>query len=381
MLHATRGMVTTNTNTTTIVRSVDPRVFFLQSKIAPLVTILKRLKKGKNPTSSYKFEWVEEDTGTPLTVNQGAIDAAATTINVETGAGVMFTANDLIWVPSTGEIIKVASVTADAVDVTGGRGYGTTAAAAIADQAALVLLAPAFMQGTTSPSGISINPTMPYNYTQIFKHTVEAARTETQTDRYDYKNPAMVRRRKRAMELHMEAIERAYLFGQKKLDVSGTSPRTLTGGFMSFVTTNVLDCQGAFKKSKLDDFLGDTNLYNEGDKWLFASSGLLSAIHAEVLTNSQMNIDPRTKEWGLDVRRYISPYGSINIVYHRLLSQVLDGYGLLIDMENIEDKPLQSTREKLNVGANDFDGMKDEILTESGLQLMLEKNHGIIYNP
>ena len=379
MLNATRGMVTTGTNATTIVRSVDPRVFFLQAKVAPLITILKRLKKGKNPTQSYKFEWVEEDTGTPLTINQGALNAAATTINVEAGAGAMFTVNDLVWVPTTGEIIKVLSVTADALDVTGGRGYGTTAAAAIADQASLVLLAPAFAQGTTSPSGISINPTMPFNYTQIFKHTVEASRTEVQTDRYDYKNPAMIKRRARAMQLHMEAIERAYLFGQKKLDATG--PRSLTAGFMSFVTTNVLDCQSAFTKQKMDDFLGDTNLYNEGDKWLFASSGLLSALHKEVLATSTLNIDPRTKDWGLDIRKYISPYGSINIVYHRLLSQVLDGYGLLIDMDNIEDKPLQATREKLNVGANDFDGMKDEILTESGIQVMLEKNHGIIYNP
>lgn len=380
MISATRGMVHTNTNSGSIVRSVDPRVFFLQAKIAPLITILKRLKKTKNPTSSYKFEWYEEDMGTPLTVNQNQVAADGTSIVVETGAGAMFTASDIIWVPSTGELIKVASVSTDTITVDA-RGYGTTAAAIIPASATLVLLAPSFMQGTTSPSGISLNPTLVYNYTQIFKHTVEAARTEVQTDRYDYKNPAMVTRRKRAMMLHMEAIERAYLFGQLKLDTAGTSPRSMTKGFQSFVTTNVLDCQGAFTKAKLDDFLGDTNLYNEGDKFLFASSGLLSAIHTEVLSNSQMNIDPRTKEWGLDIRRYISPYGAINIVYHRVLSQVLDGYGFLIDMENIDNKELQPTREKLNVGANDFDGFKDEILTESGLQLMNEKNHGIIYNP
>lgn len=382
-LDVTRGVVTTNTHASspdTVIRSVDPRIFFLQAKVAPLMALLKKLKKGSNP-NSYKFEWVEKDMGTPLTTVSSAQTTATTTFNVAAGSGAMFTANDIIYVPATGEIIKVASVTTDAVDVTGGRGYGTTAAAAISAGETIVHLGSGHAEGGTSPEAISIDPSMPYNYTQIFKTAAQATRTEAQTFRYEPKNPKMVQRRKEAMILHMEGIERAYLFGERKIDVTGATPRHLTGGFRSFVTTNVANMAAALTKAKFDDWLSDLFLFGEGNKVLFASASLLQAINKEVLSNSNMNITPATKEWGLDVRRYLSPFGALDIVYHRVLSQVHDGYGYAVDLDNVEEKSLQPTIVKQNVAANDYDGFKDEILSECGIMVALEKSHGIVYNP
>jgi len=381
MLDVTRGVQTTNVNTTTIIRSVNPKTFFLQAKTAPLVAMLKRLKKGSNP-KNWKFEWVEKDMGTPLCGLTAAVLVGDATINVEAGAGQMFQINDLIYVPSTGEVIKVAATpAADAVSVANGRGYGTTAAAAIAADAVICKLSPAWMEGSLSPDALAIDPSMPFNYTQIFKDSAQATRTEVQTDRYDPKNPKMVQRRKEAMILHMESIERAFLFGEIKVDLTGATPRHLTAGIRSFVTTNVQNCNGAFTKDKFEDFLSELFLYGEGNKVLFASASLIKALNKEVLSSSNMTITPATKEWGLDVRRYLSSFGSIDIVYHRLLSLIHDGYGYALDLDNLEEKALQPTRVKENVAANDYDGFKDEILTETGLEVALEKTHGIIYNP
>jgi hypothetical protein len=377
-LHVTRGAVTTNVNTTTIIRDVDPKVFFLQSAIAPLIGFLKRMKRGEK-AANYKYEWIEKDQGTPLTTADGGETDSATELDVAAGAGVMFTGGDLLWIPSTGEQISVTSVATDKLTIV--RAYGETAAAAIPNGAVVVKLGSAFAEGTTSPTGISLNPTIPYNYTQIFKTTAECTRTEAQTDRYDVKNPKMTERRNEAMILHLEEMERAYLFGELKIDLTGSTPRHVGRGFKKWITTNVHDCSASFTKAKFDAFLAAIFMYGGVNKVLLASSGMLDAIHAEVLGNSNMNIEPKTKDWGLSITRYRSPYGDIDIVYHRLLSQVLNGYGFAVDLDCLKERSLQNTRVKMNVAANDYDGFKDEILTESHIQLMLEKKHGIIYNP
>jgi hypothetical protein len=377
-LNVTRGAVNTNINTTTIIRDVDPKVFFLQAAIAPLIGFLKKMKRGEK-ANNYKYEWIEKDQGTPLTTADGGETDSATELDVAAGAGVMFTGGDLLWIPATGEQISVTSVSTDKLTIV--RAYGETAAAAIPNGTTVVKLGSAFAEGTTSPTGISLNPTIPYNLTQIFKTAAECTRTEAQTDRYDVKNPKMTERRNEAMILHLEEMERAYLFGELKLDISGSTPRHVGRGFKKWITTNVHNCSGSFTKAKFDAFMSAIFLYGGTNKVLLASSGMLDAIHAEVLGNSNMNIEPKTKEWGLSITRYRSPYGDIDIVYHRLLSQVLDGYGFAVDLDCIKERSLQNTRVKMNVAANDYDGFKDEILTEAHIQLMLEKKHGIIYNP
>lgn len=378
-MDVTRGAVHTNTNTGTLKRSVDDRLFLLQAEIAPLTGFLKRMKRSQRCTDP-KFEWVEKDLGTPITTANGAKSDSDTTITTASGGAAMFSANDIIWVPSTGERIKVVSVSGNNIDVTGGRAYGETSAAAIADGATLVRLAPAFAEGATSGSALMVNPTMPYNVTQIFRDFVECTRTEAQTDRYAEKNPKMVEKRKEAMILHLEAIERAYLFGELKIDLTGSTPRRVTRGLMKHITTNVTNMQGTFTKAKFDDFCESVFLYGGQNKILLASADVVSALHQEVFTNSNMQITPKTKEWGLSIMEYISPFGMISIVYHRLLSQVLNGHAIAVDLDKVEEKALQPTITKLNIQANDYDGFKDEILTEAGLQVMNQARHGYFYN-
>ena len=70
-----------------------------------------------------------------------------------------------------------------------------------------------------------------------------------------------------------------------------------------------------------------------------------------------------------------------NLVKHRLLENIYDGYALGLDLKNLWYRPLQGrdTVLKTNIQANDEDGEKDEYITEAGLQLNLEKTHAVMY--
>jgi hypothetical protein len=377
-LNVNRGARTTNTDTTLQIRDVDSKVYLREAEVAPLVAFLEKAKP--ETTSNYKFEWINKSIGTPFAYATTGYSDSATDIVVGAGEAKQFTVGDIVWNPATGEHMRVTVVTVGTETLTVVRGFGHAAAIVVSGQL-LVLLGSAHAEGGLSPDAKTLISSLDYNYTQIFKTSINLTRTENQTARYDPKDPKMVQLRKEAMILHMEERERAYLFGERKLDVGGATPIHTTRGFKSCISTNVIDFSGSFTKLKFDQAIEQVNRYGGRNKVLMSSSSLLNAIHSEVFNKSNMLITEKTKEWGLSISRYKSPYGDIDIVYHRLLSQVLDGYGFVIDLDLVKRRTLQPTVIKQNVHAPDYDGVKDELLTEDGFQLATEERHGIFLNP
>jgi len=376
-LNINRDTRTTNTDTTLIIRDVDPKIYLREAEVAPLVAFLEKAKP--EGTTSYKYEWINKSIGTPFCYASTSYNNSATNIVLGTGEAKQFVIGDIVWNPTTGEHMRVTGVTPSTETIAVTRGFGGSADV-IASAQLLVLLGSAHAEGGTSPVAKTLTASVEYNYTQIFKTVIDLTRTENQTARYDPKSPKMVQLRKEAMILHMEERERAYLFGERKLDVTA-SPIHTTRGFKNFISTNVINFSAAFTKLKFDQAIEQINRYGGRNKVLMASSSLLNAIHSEVFGNSNFLITEKTKDWGVSITRYKSPYGDIDIVYHRLLSQVLDGYGFVIDLDLVKRRTLQTTVVRQNVQANDYDGVKDELLTEDGFQLATEERHGIIYNP
>lgn len=384
-LNLQKGAQTTSFNNSspdTRVRFVDPRIFFAQAEIAPLNALMERIKRSVRATS-IKPEWVEKDMGTPSTTISGAIDDSATTIYVAAGTGVMFDVNDIAWIPSAtgGEQVLVTVRTNDALTVV--RNWGSAGAAAAADGAQIVKLSSSYAENATSGVGVKIKPAMPYNVTQIHRTPIELSRSEMQIKRYERgEKGARQDARRDAMILHLEGVERSFINGDLKEDVS--TNRRVAKGLLRYIATHREDMLGSLTKGKFDSFLKDV-MFNGGGKYVLAASGsFMEALHAEVLSKSNMNITPATKEWGLDVTRYLSPFGKCDIFYHRILSQMLeDNYGgcaMLLDMSLVTKYYLQKMVLRENIQANDADGFKDEYLEECCAALHNEANHGFIYN-
>jgi hypothetical protein len=302
---------------------------------------------------------------------------------VAAGTGVMFDKNDIAWIPSAtgGEQVLVTDRATDALTVV--RNWGSAGAAAAADGAQIVKLSSSYAENATSGVGVKIKPSMPYNVTQIHRTPIELSRSEMQIKRYERgEKGARQDARRDAMILHLEGVERSFINGDLKEDVS--TNRRVAKGLLRYIATHREDMRGSLTKGKFDSFLKDV-MFNGGGKYVLAASGsFMEALHAEVLSKSNMNITPATKEWGLDVTRYLSPFGKCDIFYHRILSQMLeDNYGgcaMLLDMSLVTKYYLQKMVLRENIQANDADGFKDEYLEECCAALHNEANHGFIYN-
>jgi hypothetical protein len=96
-----------------------------------------------------------------------------------------------------------------------------------------------------------------------------------------------------------------------------------------------------------------------------------------------MNITPATKQWGLKITEYASPFGDLKIVYHRVLSHILEGMysgcALLINIDLLTEYYIQKQIHRPNIQDNDVDGRKDEYLEECCQVLNNEANNGFIY--
>ena len=96
-----------------------------------------------------------------------------------------------------------------------------------------------------------------------------------------------------------------------------------------------------------------------------------------------MNITPATKQWGLKITDYASPFGDCKIVYHRILSHMLEtqysGCAMLINLDLLTEFYIQKMIVKSNIQANDADGRMDEYLEECCPVLNNEANNGFIY--
>lgn len=324
-----------------------------------------------------KFEWLEDDLGARWdAINKAAgYLAADTTLTVDNGD--YFASGFIVKVPRTGEVLLVTAVSSNDLTVT--RGYGSTSAAALVDNDPLVIIGNANEEGSGTLVLKSTLESAKFNYTQIFKTPFGVTGTENNTKMYGGKDLAY-QRKKKAIE-HKIDIARAFTFGEKKLDTSGTNPRRATGGLLSFLTANNYDAGGALTQSEFDNNVSEV-VFKKGSKKkiMLASARMLSVINGWALGKLQVNQD--AAKYGLDIREYQTPFGTYMLMnyQHILEGAVYGGYGIVIDPENVKYRYLQGrdTTLRTNIQDNDEDQVKEEYLTECGLEVRLPDTHAVI---
>jgi len=347
----------------------------LQPSAAPLTVLLMKLQKRTcyNP----RFEWLEDDLAARWDQINNAAGYTATATSLIVDNAIYFTPRDVVKVPRTGEAMLVTSVAVATNTITVIRGYGTTASAALVDNDYLVILGNVNQEGAASPEIKTTRVVSKFNYTQIFRKPFGTTGTAQSSELYG--GPDLAYQRKKMGIEHSIDIERAFLFGEPKEDLTQPQPQRMTGGVMYFITSNRYNVNGALTDAKLEDFCRMLFKYGSDVKFLFCSPIVLSAISS--LARDRLQLVPRDQTYGLSITRYVSPHGELNIVKHRLLETAYDGYAIGLDLKNLYYRPLdgRDTTLRTNIQANDVDGELDEYLTEAGLQLTLEKTHGIMY--
>ena len=382
--------VRTTTNITQNRRVVDmaDKIALLQPNVAPFITVLKKAKNDTRVVYNPKFEWLEDDLLGIRTLANGAANNTVTSINVDDGS--IFRIGDIAKVPSTGECVLITGVSANALTVT--RGYGSTNAAAIADDAEILIIGNAQAENAGAREVKSTQETPCYNYTQIFRTPVSLSNTENASKLYGGKDQNY--QRAKALIEHKRDIANALYFGQRKEDTSGNTPRRTMGGILEFLS-------GASQVQSFASSGGTALTYNNFDamvaqkvfaygsqeKLLVAGPKLAAMINSWAVSDLVTDVG-KDKTYGMRVKNLITSYGDLKVIYDPLLAEAetYSGYGFVLDMENVRYVYLNGRDTKLNTNIqnNDVDGIMDEYITECSLEFKQPKTHMLLtgcYNP
>lgn len=359
-------------------RKVDmsDRILLLEPDAAPLTVITKNINKKK--TGNPKFQWLEDELDPRFDVTTATFTNVITTINVTNGG--YFRAQQMVYVPRTGEVMRVVSVAANVLTVV--RGVGSTAVAGNSGEE-LLILNTAQPEGDASKAAVSRNPTAVTNYTQIIRTEWDATQTVLHSEfegTDDWDNQAL----KHGIE-HKKDIELGVMLGRPSEDTSSGQARRTTGGFNHFVATNVTDVGGTMTETEFFFALRPCFRYGAKEKWAFAAQLPVDVINT--FPRGKLEVRQGESTFGLRVMQYISPHGTVNVVTHYLLEgATLGGQIWILDTDVVKYRYLENKRGsrdtsiRTEIQAPDVDGRKDEYLTEMGLEFGLEKRHGKIVN-
>lgn len=240
------------------------------------------------------------------------------------------------------------------------------------------------------PSAISYDPTEWYNYTQIFRTSLEISRTMSQTrtrtgNEYN-------RLKTQAMKRHAMEIERAFFFGTRTsgTGTNGHPERTMMGvipfiktGASTNVVNYTLDTDYSGKtwlesgKTWFDAKLEVLFRYGMTNKLAFCGSGALLGIQKLAEEFGTMNLTPGASMFGIKVTNWTTVFGTVRLLTHPLFSfeETTRNSILLMNSENLKYLYLQDTKFKADKGGADdsddsgIDGKQEEFITECSLEL------------
>jgi len=321
-----------------------------------------------------------EDELEPLTdLVNGAVAANVANITVDNGG--WWRVHDMLHIPRTGENCRVTAIAGNVLTTT--RSWGATAAAAIVDDEPVWNLGPAQREGDTSRTLLSTLEVEQSNRTQIVRTPFGTTNTQSATDLYDG-NDFDYQARKSAIQ-HAVSIERFCLFGQTwQQQVAGMPLRTMSGA-LEYIQTNRIDIGGVLTEAEFDAAAEVAFRYGGTDQKLALCSGRsLQAINN--FSKEKMDTVSGAEAYGLNLQRYMSPYGNLLLGYHRqLVGTIYSGYVIILDMDRIVLRPLRGGKSAgalairvQNIQANDEDSRRDEYLSEFSLELQNEKAHAIL---
>lgn len=360
---------------------------------APLYALTSMMKSER--TTFPQYYWWEEPLFMYTFELNGDLLVGTTTIPLVEG-GLRLKAGDVLKIAATGEHIRVASVTSDtSIEVSRAFGdaattEGTAAAVDTASggtgsaDATLIFIGSAYREGADKAIGTSTQPVKQYNYTQIFRDPVEHTRTTMQSSGWRTGDP-MKNDKERTAHKHALGIERAFWFGGRMETTESGQPIRTTGGITSFIDSTkewnlATDNNGTAGATDLELFeskLAEIFEFGSSEKMGFTSIQVIALMSRLARLNSQYEISSTQKEYGLDVRRFFGPAGTIVLKEHPAFSATdyLRNDIFIIDTANIRYRHLQDTTYLRNRQGNGVDGKTDEFLTEAGLEVHHGKTH------
>lgn len=257
-------------------------------------------------------------------------------------------------------------------------------------------------EGGEMPDAIALNPTKVYNYTQIFRTPLSITRTARKTR---LRTPDQYQKAKsEALEMHSWEMELAFLWGIRTENVGDNGkPERSTLGVINFIrqyaTANCDDFTlntsysgqtwAAGGETWFKNMLEQIFRYGSEDKLCLCGSGFLLGIDALAMASGQMNISPGQKTYGMNIRQWVTPFGTLNLKTHPLFSHdaTTRNMGVVLEPKELSYKYIDDTMfygEASNkthpegYGQRRVDGTNEEFLTECGLEFGLAQKCAVL---
>lgn len=325
-----------------------------------------------------------------------AADAGTGTSLTLTSGGLELKDGDILWAMQTGEMMRVNGDPASDTVITVTRSWGATAATTIDYDGNnvnpnLYRVGNAYEEGSDAPTGINYDPTKKYNYTQIFRNTLEATRTATKTR---LRTGDSVREAKReCLEMHSEDMEKAFWFGERIETTHNSKPiRTLGGIEKTWIDSgNVVNVAGAsYSMDDIEERMFEMFKYGSSEKMAFVGNRALLTIQQIIRLNASYQLHQGQKEFGMNVSRLVSPFGELVMKSHPLFNQMVGGttgtgpyYGVeswmfVLDMDDLTYVYIDDTKYEPKLQDNGIDGLKSGYLTECSIEVHHPLNHYLI---
>lgn len=285
---------------------------------APLLALSSGMP-SRNATDVV-VNWFEENHLSGSTTVNGAVASTTTTTVVLTDAS-QYPPGVILMNQNTGEYYFVTAISGNSCTIV--RGFAGTTPVNIGNGDTVQRIGTAQEEGSAAPTAV-VNLGVPlYNYTQIFRNTWNVTGT---AQAVQYHTGSQVAKTQRDAALfHGEDIERAIMFGKRSLGVKNSLPFRTMNGLDAMITTNITPAGSTTSWTQLDSFLQGIFSRNikgkPNERIAFTGNAGLSVINQIARLNSTTWIEPGTTEFGINVNKWITPFGTISLMTHPLMTE------------------------------------------------------------
>lgn len=361
---------------------------------APIFALSSQTPKRRAVSSTHGYFTKTLEFANVVINAAGGYAAGITTFVVDSTTGIL--PGMILYVAATRENIRVATV-ASATQITVTRAFGRVAASGtIADNAVLPVIGYAELEGSARPTARGLTTVYVGNFTQIFRtawaltDTARASATEVGIGN-------IAESRKDCAMLHSVDIESALIFGQPKMDTTGTQPLHATQGLIDateqYAPNNTNTADAATSMTELEALLEPAWTYShdlgEGKRRMaFCGSTAMKAFNKIARLNGTVQLMPSQTSFGFQFTTFQFYKGSIVMVEHPLLNGISGMAGLVVGvdmpafrlayMEGRDTKPEEYGGTGRN-NANGTDANGGSLTTEFATEIMNPAGNFIIY--
>jgi hypothetical protein len=358
-------------STTTSVAPADNSTVAANDANAYLALKLRPMGQAGNDTSIYKPGHVlynqvaDESVYVVKKASQGGVDYLIVLRNL--GNKYTLGSNDPAWTGNT-------------ADATGDH---------------LVINGSGFPEGASIGQSVAYNPVQQFNWAQIYRTPLFMTRTARKTRlRYDATG-GYAEAKREALQEHAIEMEKSFLFSERSENTSLANPDTpldsisssqpmrttrgminwlpaITSGATPTIHYNVgVANGGALTEALWDAFLEEAFRFGAKEKLGLCGSTFLTVLAQLTKNKATIEMVPTDNTYGMALMRYLTPFGTLYLVNHPLMSNdpIWRQDLFVLDVDKLIYRYIDDTTFLRNRQAPGDDASKDEWLTEAGLEV------------